>query len=169
MTDDSDREHSVWASLAVALDPVAPPASLRARLLERVSGAERYAPFTSDLAEMFDLSRERVRALLEQVTSGVAWTKGLVRGLKLIHFAAGPRIVERHAGFAALRSGFELPMHRHTVEEITFVLEGLLVEEDGSIHGPGDRLVRPPGSVHALSVVQDAVVATLVGRVEAEV
>jgi hypothetical protein len=153
--------------MALDLDPETPPASVRERLLHTARGTQRYAPFAATLARVFDLSVARMRQLLLEATDKAAFERAIVPGLRVIHFAAGPAIIGRHAGLARVRQGFEFPLHRHQVEEVTFILEGMLVESDGSVYGAGDILVRGPGTDHTLSVIEDSVLATLVGPVEA--
>lgn len=152
--------------LALGLEPVPPPAWVRETLLRRVTTTARYAPFIGALGRMFDLPRARMAELLQAASRPDAWAHELVPGLRIIHFAAGPSIVGRHAGLALVREGFEFPQHRHLVEEHTFVLEGLLIESDGTMHGPGDVLVRPPGTRHAVTVLARSVLASLVGPVD---
>ncbi len=160
------QQDRALALMALTLDPQPPPPALRARLLASASARGRYLPFLEPLAAEFDLETARMRELLESAATAEPWQKGLLPGFALIHFVAGPRVVERHAGFARMPAGFEIPLHRHAVEEYVFVLEGLLVQDDGTMVGPGEFSRHAPGSAHAVSVVEDAVVASLVGLVE---
>jgi hypothetical protein len=166
-SDGTEREEEALALLALTLEPVEPPAQLRARVLERVSGRGRYLAFAPSLARELDLPLPRMRELLEAATTEHPWQGGLLPGFAIIHFEAGPGAGERHAGFARMPAGFELPLHRHLVEELTMVLEGILVDDTGRLLGPGELVRAAPGSVHAITVVQDAVTVSLVGAVEA--
>lgn len=152
--------------MALTLSPRTPPRDLRARVLEQISGADRYLPFASELSKLFDVSQEGMRELLKNIARPEAWSTESAPGLSIIHFAAGPAIVDRHAGFARLRQGFEIPDHRHLVEELTFVLEGFLVDSNGICCGPGELIRKVPGSTHVVTAVEDSVVATLVGSTE---
>lgn len=166
MTDHEPHDHAL-SLLALTLDPITPPSWIREQLLARATGPQRYAPFAYRLAALFDLSRERMLELLASLTQPDAFERAVMPGLRVMHFATGPAVIGRHAGFARVKQGFEFPLHRHLVEEATFVLEGMLVESDGRVHGPGDLLIRAPSTVHALTVVEQAVLATLVGPVDA--
>ena len=65
------------------------PAALRARLLEETSRApERYSPFTRTLAELFDVSRDDVRALLQRSTEPGAWKMSGLPGIKKLPVTA---------------------------------------------------------------------------------
>lgn len=159
------QEDSALALMALTLQPQAPPPALRDRLLASVSGPERYLPFAADLSGLFDLPFARMQALLRSLARPDTWQRS-APGIGLVHFAAGPAIVDRHAGFVRMRAGFEISDHRHRVEEVTYVLEGLLVESSGTVCGPGECLRNAPGSVHGLTLVEDSVLATLVGPTE---
>ncbi len=160
------QEAAAWSMLALALEPETPPPEVRSRLLRSVHGAQRYLPFVGRLSRLFDVEVPRMRQLLIDAADPQSFSHAIVPGIRIIHFATGPAVVGRHAGLARVRQGFEFPTHRHLVEEVTVVLEGMLVEDDGRVHAAGDVLVRAPGSRHALSVIEPSVLATLVGPID---
>jgi quercetin dioxygenase-like cupin family protein len=134
----------------------AAPASVLARLQATLNGVDRFAPFMDDLTRLFDLSRETVRRLLARVDGqGPAWDTDLLgvrlAGAELFHFPVGP--VLRGAGDGAaggvlrVRAGASFPQHRHTGDEVTYVLEGGYCA-GGQIYGPGSMIEMKGGSAH---------------------
>src|SRR5258706_12899010 len=102
----SDGE--TWALLAEALEPVAPPPSVRARLLAAIDGPLRYRPFAKDLSRLFDLSLEDTHALLERLDRRNAWTPGVPPVHGFLHFRPGNAVAPLRAGLVRLQaeSGF---------------------------------------------------------------
>jgi anti-sigma factor ChrR (cupin superfamily) len=71
------------------------------------------------------------------------------------------------AGIVRMQAGAGFPSHRHRDREITLVLEGRLVDDQGVQYGPGEALEMPEGSAHTLHVMEGpAVLALLHGAVE---
>lgn len=170
MTDDSFRgaTREAWSLLSVALDPAAPRPEARARLMAAIDGPRRYVPFARELAAHFDLPWERVCSLLARIDGAEGWTRGVAPILGFLHFRPGPGLPSLHGGFVRMQSGAGFPLHRHRDRELTFVLEGTLTDGEGQCYGPGQALEMPPGSAHALRVVEgeDALIALLHGGIE---
>ena len=59
--------------------------------------------------------------------------------------------------------GAEVPLHRHTDVEQSYVLEGSLEDADGVCEA-GDFVWRPRGSVHRLTSPNGALLIAMVGR-----
>jgi quercetin dioxygenase-like cupin family protein len=154
---DADEAVEALTRTAETLAPVAPPASLRARLLATVASVERFAPFLEDLQRLFELPAESLRRLLARIDSvgntGPAWEQSLLGvpllGAELFHFAVGPKLAATGAagGVVRIRAGVFFPQHRHHGNETTYVLEGGYCV-DGRVLGPGSVIEMTAGSEH---------------------
>jgi anti-sigma factor ChrR (cupin superfamily) len=64
---------------------------------------------------------------------------------------------DRNTGFGAyiirMQPGTETTAHVHTVREEYLIIEGDLVEPDGTVLGPGDYVIYYPGSRHSSRTV----------------
>ena len=167
MTHDLPGDPEAFCLLSVALDPVPPPRHCRERWLAELSGTARYLPFQRGLREHFDLTEPVANELLARIQQADAWTPGVVPIVGFLHFQPGPQLGRAHCGFVRMKRGMHVPAHRHTDRELTYVLEGLLLDEDGNRYGPGEVIEMPVNSVHALYVgsEHDALVATAQGRI----
>jgi ChrR Cupin-like domain len=166
MADDTDDER-VFALWAAAAAPGAVEPSARARLLAALD-AERYLPFCAELARHFDLAEQAMRTLLARIVDPAAWTPGTPPVESFVDFEPGAAVHPLRAGFVRLAPGAKLSAHRHTDRELTFVLEGELVDGEGQRHGPGTAIAMPAASAHELGAPPEsgAVVALLHGRIE---
>lgn len=156
---------ALWAAAAAPPRPV--DAGARARLLAALE-AERYLPFCAELAGHFDLAEHAMRALLARIVEPAAWTPGTPPVASFVDFEPGAAVQPLKAGFVRLEPGAQLSPHRHTDRELTFVLEGELIDGEGRRYGPGTTITMPADSAHALGVPAgiSAVVALLHGRIE---
>jgi quercetin dioxygenase-like cupin family protein len=163
----NDASLDGWAALSETLDPVTPSASARSRLLTAIEGPLRYLPFTGELANHFALSREEARALLARLDDADAWTPGVQPVMGSLHFRPGPSATPLRAGIVRMNEGSGFPLHRHRDREVTLVLEGRLVDDQGIQYGPGEALEMPEGSQHTVHVLEGpAVLALLHGKIE---
>jgi putative transcriptional regulator len=146
-------------SLAIvgALGPdVAPPsATLRARILAAAEGRGTLASWADRLAQFFEISVDKARALLDAASEPDTWELDSLPGVGLIHLSAGPRLAGADAGLVRFPAGLHWPMHRHLGEERMLILSGGFRDDAGRTWGPGDELVMTPGSMHALDIVGD--------------
>lgn len=156
-----DAAAEALAAATTALPAVAPPAAVRARLLETVAGVDRFAPFLDDLVQLFELPVVTIRRLLARIddnvdtvgTVGQPWEKSLMgvalTGAELFHFPVGPRLAATGAAGGVLRvqPNVTFPRHSHGGNEVTYVLEGGYVA-DGRTYGPGARVEVPGDTVH---------------------
>jgi quercetin dioxygenase-like cupin family protein len=165
MSDPSD-DPTLLALWATALSKEAPPSDQRARLMAALE-AEPFLPFCAELARHVDLSQQEVRALLAQSAKPDAWTRSTPPVAGYIDFEPGPRVAPLRAGFVKLSGGARLARHEHLERELTFVLEGVLIDDGDRRYLPGDIIDMPIGSAHALSVPDDgkATVVLLHGRI----
>jgi hypothetical protein len=157
-----------WDVLALALDPIDPPSRTRARLMAELTGGARYLPFAADLARHFELDSARLHELLGRMADPAAWNTGIDPTIGYLHFRPGAALVPLRAGIVRMRAGARVPIHRHRDRELTYVLEGAVVDGSGQRFAPGDALLAPAGSVHALAIDSgaDCVMALLHGAIE---
>lgn len=130
-----------------------PAGGVRQRILDRVTGPERYAPFARRIAAFFAVSEESARESL------VALTHGRFEPLALPGFArrhAPAGCLLRDAMFLRLDAGTRCPPHRHLGRERLLVLEGAFVEADGARAGPGDLVEKAAFSSHCFRVTDDS-------------
>jgi len=148
---------SLLAGMAtMAGPPVAPSPALKKRLLDSVSGQERFAPLLDRLAAFIDLSVERTRDILRMLDSPADWKPSVLPGLMQYDFPPGPRRAGAEVGLVKLPVGLHFPRHSHTGEEHVMVLAGSFLEVGSStVMRPGDVGIMMPGSVHAFDVVGD--------------
>jgi putative transcriptional regulator len=162
-----DQVAEALARAAELLPRVRPAPSLRARLLETLTSAERFSPFLDELTQLFELPVESMRRLLARIDGG-AWESTLqgvrLQGTELFHFQVGPRLAADGAagGVVRVRAGVTFPRHTHHGNETTYVLEGGYVT-GGRTYGPGSRLEVTTGTEHAYVAApeRDLVIAVL--------
>jgi anti-sigma factor ChrR (cupin superfamily) len=144
------------------------PAALRARLLEETSRApERYAPFTPKLAELYDLPRQDVRALLKRSAEPSSWRASGLPGIKKLSVQAGAGRAGAQAYLVTFAAGARFPVHIHDGHETVLLMAGSYTEDTGRIYGTGDMHEMEPGSAHAFTIAKDedcVAAALLYGR-----
>jgi len=168
MADETLTDELVWELMMATLEPVAPPAEGRNRLLASVQGAARLLPFYTDLCRHFDLSRQRVAELLSKIDQPGAWTRGIEPIQGFLDFVPGPRCEGLRAGLVRMNPGAQFARHRHVDREVTYVLEGIMRNGEGARFGPGQAIEMAAGTEHALLVDGDTPVllALLHGSIE---
>ncbi len=154
----------VCGSLALSLDPVAPSAATRDRLLGAIAaGTERFAPFVERLCDMYDLEAGRIRELLGAIDDPAAnWRDELCEGFSALHFRGGPREATADCGLVRLKPGMLFPLHRHLGEESALVLQGSFRDlPSNRVYRAGDYGAMPANSTHAYTnhTDEDCIVA----------
>lgn len=166
MTDQPEdlRILALWAATQAA-GPA--PADGRARLLDALA-LEPHLPFCAALAQWFALPDTDMRALLKRIADPHTWLRGIAPIDAFYDFAPGAALEPLRGGFVRLSGGARIPHHRHIDRELTFVLEGEMVDGEARRFGPGSAIDMPAGSVHSLGVPPGghALVALLHGRLE---
>ena len=147
-----DRVTEALAVTANDVAPVMPAPGLRARLLQTLGSADRFAPFLDELTKLFELPAATIRKLLARIDEH-EWETSLL-GVQLVsaelfHFPVGPGLRETGAagGVVRIRAGATFPQHRHHGDEVTFVLEGGYIAE-GKTYGPGSTIPMATGTEH---------------------
>lgn len=112
------------------------------------TASARFGDLVDRLVQLFDLTRERVKTLLELVDEPAAWRRGAADGITLIDFRGGTRIAAADAGFVRVAPGATFPHHRHVGGELVLVLEGGFVDEDGTVVRRGEAQEFAAGTSH---------------------
>jgi predicted ChrR family anti-sigma factor len=142
--------------LPEALPQGGAPAALRARLLAETSRApERYSPFTRTLSELFDISREDVRALLQRSTEPAAWKASGLPGIKKLPVNAGSGRAGAQTYLVKFAAGVRFPEHHHDGLETVLLMAGSYTDSDGKQYGTGDLHIMEPGTAHAFTIEKD--------------
>jgi putative transcriptional regulator len=144
-----------YESLATSLAPVAPSAEARLRLVEAIGTADRFLPFLDDLAKMFDLAADKVRTLLRLLDDIGSWEEGPLPGIRLVHFEGGPNAYAADTGFVRLPPGLHFPYHTHDGPEVSYILSGAIRDDDGTVYGPGEMVVKGREDAHEYWVLED--------------
>ena len=146
-----------FAALALALPAEAPPPSLRARILDDAK-PPRLAAMIDKLASLFDITRQRARALLDTArrarrpgSDGPVPSSSLMSSSK----AAARRLAGAIARFVKMGAGVDWPAHRHLGREYMLVLEGGFRQHDGVEVHPGDLHVMEEGTAHRFTIFDD--------------
>jgi len=143
------------------------PPRLRARvqaMLETLVPATPFAPvpppstagLVTRLAAFLDLEEAQAQQLFQALATapGPPWTPSGLPGLSVLPVTAGPHLAGATRVLAYFAPGQGLPPHRHQGDEWTLVLDGWAQEDNGHCWGPGDRLHRTLGSVHAIHAME---------------
>ena len=134
------------ARLLDGVAPVAPPAALRDRLLASVGGS-RFDRFAARMAEMYDVAIERARELLGLIEDPKTHEPAFPHA-SLIHFTGGPACAGADCGFIILEAGAQFPWHRHDGEEVVLVMQGAMIDGDGTVTRVGEEDRRGAGTEH---------------------
>jgi quercetin dioxygenase-like cupin family protein len=140
-------EDETIALLAEGLDPSTPSPETRTRLLAALQGAERFTPYADEVARVFTLKVEDAREALRGI-AGEGWQPGLWPGSRWLRT---PALTAARALIADMPAGLRISHHRHAGRELTFILDGELVE-DGRVYRSGELVDKEAGSAHALHV-----------------
>jgi quercetin dioxygenase-like cupin family protein len=135
-----------------SLQPIAPSAPLRARLMASAKPETRLLRFAAAVAGLLEVSVERASELLARVDDRSAFSVELP-GVSLLWVDGGPSLANAVRGFVRVEAGCEFPEHEHLGEETVLVLQGRYVDSGtGEVFGPGDLARMPAGSSHGFRV-----------------
>ena len=151
--DASDAGIAALSALAHSLAPIEPEPSARARLLAALRGPERFTLFSLEVARSFGLSEDAALAALRAAGDEAAWHHDPRAGGG--SWVTTPELRAAQVVIARLPAGSVIPRHAHDGRELTFVLDGLLIEDGQRACGPGTLLDPGIGSEHELVVGAD--------------
>lgn len=140
-----EAQEAVAGWVGHGVKPERPPAAVLERLLRTLDGPERYRPFFAPLQDLFDLSEAALRKVLARVDEATGWS--LHGEARFFHFAPGPRMATQEAGVVRMAPGVTFPRHFHRSGEVTFVIDGLMNDQD-RLYGPGSVVHADPGTTH---------------------
>jgi anti-sigma factor ChrR (cupin superfamily) len=126
---------------------------VRARLLAQLHGPERFAPFAAEVARAFSLPVADAQEALRLVQGSEGWVPGLWPGSQIFFT---PQLIKANTVISRLAPGTRIPRHLHGTRELTYVLDGVLLEDDATRHSSGTCLDMPAGSEHDVGVPADA-------------
>ncbi len=148
------RAYDRAADQLLAVAPTArPSAAVRERLLASL-GAGRFERFATGIADLYDVAIERAREILG-LLDDPAQRQPAFPGAALLHFAAGPACAGADTGFVILAAGARFPWHQHEGDERVLCLQGTIIDDDGTVYGPGDIQVKAPGTAHEFQAGPD--------------
>lgn len=139
--------------LVEGLAPALPSGDVRARVLATIAGevaearTSRWRGFAARIAAMIDVGVERAEAFIAQALGG-GWDAGPVPGLTTLWVDGGAAAAGCIRGFVRLEAGLAFPEHRHLGDEATLVLEGALIDSDGTTAEAGELVEMAGGSTH---------------------
>jgi predicted ChrR family anti-sigma factor len=142
------------ASVALSLDPVAPSADLRDRLLQAANEG-RFAGFAERFSAIFDVAVDRAKELLTWIDDPARWEPGPAAKTGLIHFPAGAACAGADTGFVRVEPGVLFPWHLHNGEELNVVLQGACVDSNGTTYRSGDEFVNAGDTEHDFRAIGD--------------
>ena len=109
----------------------------------------RLLAMAARLADFFQVTLERARALVQLVDEPAAWSRGPARGIALVHLEPSARLAGADVGFVRVDPGAGFPHHGHRGGERVLVLEGGFVEDDGTLGRAGQTFALAPGTWHS--------------------
>lgn len=130
-------------------DCMEPPPEVLARLMTTI-GCGRFERFSSQVAQIFDVTIDRAREILGLIDRRASWIQALPN-IGLIHFQGGPRCATADCGAVRVRAGTEFPLHKHRGDEMSVVVAGIVRISDGSVFHPGDEVHGAAGTSHSLT------------------
>jgi quercetin dioxygenase-like cupin family protein len=148
------RAYDRAADGLLASAPVARPSPVvRARLLASIGGG-RFERFAERIAGLYDVALDRAREILGMLELPAA-REPAFPGAALLHFTGGPACAGADTGFVILAPGARFPWHHHDGAETVLCLQGTIIDDDGTVYGPGDVQVKAPGTAHEFQAGPD--------------
>lgn len=126
---------------------------LRASLSAALANANRFEDHVAFVAELIDQPEAVAAKLLAAIDDPASWEDGPAPWIQLYHFAGGPAVHGAITGFVRLDPGTPFPHHEHLGDEYVLVLQGELLDSDGSRYPAGALSALPPDTEHEIRAV----------------
>lgn len=137
-------------------DELVPDPTVRARLLAALRGPERWTPFAPEVARVFAIAPKDVLDALRRIEDASAWEPGPWPASR---FLRTPALTAASALIARLPAGLRIGDHAHPARELTYILDGEVVEAGCErVHRSGGLLDKAPGTRHEVTVLDDCLV-----------
>jgi anti-sigma factor ChrR (cupin superfamily) len=135
--------------LAAALPRPTPTSTTRTQLLDALRSRERWTPWAAAVARLLGITELDSQHALQQIEERAGWRPGLWPSSSIMQT---PALAAVQALFARLSPATRIARHNHSTRELTFVLDGELIEDDRRSYGPGELVDMQVGSEHELTV-----------------
>ncbi len=142
-----DELRHVLDAVPDTLEPVAPPAGGRARLLAAAPPKPRLAGWAERVAGFLEITAAKARELLASIADEARWEASPWTGVTLLHIELPGQYAQADVGFVQVDPGQAFPFHEHLGEERVLVLQGGFTS-GGRFFGPGDEDQHAAGSRH---------------------
>lgn len=152
---DNLTDDAVWQMLVDSVDPVQPSATLRQKVMAAIDGTERFAPFMDRLGHLFQLGQERIREIFSWVDGVEHWLRAPWQTCDLMHIECALADAGADVGLVRVQAGTAFPFHKHQGTERVLILQGTMIDDDGSIYQAGDTPVCQAASSHTFKAGDD--------------
>ena len=151
LQDDDELDASLIQALATcaASGASAPPPSLRERVLQALSSANRFADLLDDCARLADVPAGQMDAWLRALDDAGSWHAELVPGAAIFHIEPGPSLQSAAVGFVRVLPGVTFPHHAHGGRERSFLVQGALRDSLGNERRRGQLLTVDESADHS--------------------
>lgn len=126
--------------------------------------APRFGALTERLARFFEVTVERVNALVQLVDEPAAWSRGPAEGIKLVDIDVGGRFAAADVGFVLMAPEATFPHHRHVGGELVLVLEGAFIEDDGTVVRAGELQDLAANTRHSFKALGEGCILAVIIR-----
>lgn len=150
--DDSETAESAdgFAAFVELLEPSAPPAGGRERLLAALRSEGRLSAYAARVAELLDVDATTAARMLDAAGTPAAYEPGPFPGVTLSHVEGGEAVRGAITGFVRIEGGASFPTHEHLGEETVLVVQGSMLDpETGRVFRAGDVVRAARGTAHA--------------------
>lgn len=123
---------------------------VRARLLERLHGRERYTPFAHEVARCYGLDVDDALSALRAIHDPWVWRRDATIPGSFVFTT--PALARARVVVSRLPVATRIPKHPHRSRETAFIVDGLLIEDGHKHYGPGSIMDKQAGTEHEIEV-----------------
>ncbi|MET0388359.1 MAG: cupin domain-containing protein [Polyangiales bacterium] len=127
-----------------------PDPAVRARLVAQLRTRERWTPWTGALSRLLGIAESDALFALQCVEDPSAWRAALL--WPAARYLQTPRLAEVGALIARMPPGTEIARHRHSQRELTYVLDGELIDDGNRSYRSGELIDMAVGTEHRVTV-----------------